>query len=193
MREGGHSSARGETRVEEPTQAQRAFARTVAESKATAPHVYFECAIEAPASPAALVAASARALREVPRLNAAYRDARFEIYSRVNVAFAVPAGDSLAFPVIRDADEKVREAIDEEMTALSQRAAAGELTSPELAAATFTVISLPAAERFTPIVNRGQAATLGAGSRTLVLACDNRIAQAGEGAELLAAIAGALS
>jgi pyruvate dehydrogenase E2 component (dihydrolipoamide acetyltransferase) len=180
------AGARGETEVVEPTDAQRSFARRVAESKATAPHVYFERRLEgAPVDLPALVAASARALRDVPLLNGAYRDGRFERYSRVNVAFAVESSGSVAFPVIHDADTKEEARISEEVQALTAATQSGALTAPQLAGATFTVIALESAERFTPVINRGQAATLGAGSTALVLACDNRIVQAGEGARFL--------
>ncbi len=183
------AGARGTTEVLEPTDAQRAFARRVAESKATAPHVYFEHVVEGPGPDLpALIADCGRALRAVPLLNGAYRDGRFELYSRVNVAFAVEAGGTLAFPVIHDADTKDEARISEEMKALAAEAGSGGLTSPQQAGATFTVIAMPESESFTPVVNRGQAATLGVGSAALVLACDNRIVQGAEGAAFLAAL-----
>ena len=188
MSDGGTQApgARGETEVVEPSDAQRTFARRVAESKATAPHVYFERRLEAgPLSLPALIVTCGRALRAVPLLNGAYRDGRFERYSRVNVAFGVAAAGTLAFPVIHDADTKDEPGIGEEVEALSALAASAEIASPQLAGATFTVISMPGASRFTPVINRGQAATLGAGSEALVLACDNRIVQGGEGTRFL--------
>ena len=184
------AGARGETEVVELTDAQRSFARRVAESKATAPHVYFERAVEGPGPDLpALIADCGRALRTVPVVNGAYRDGRFELYSRVNVAFGVAAGGTLTFPVIHDADTKHAAEIEKEVAALSELVSSGAITSPDLAGATFTVIEVPAAERFTPVINRGQAATLGAGSAALVLACDNRIVQGGEGAAFLEALA----
>lgn len=180
------AGARGETEVVEPTDAQRSFARRVAESKATAPHVYFERAAPGDARGLpALIAGAGRALRAVPLLNGAYRDGHFELYSRVNVAFGVEAGGTMAFPVIHDADVKQPAEIGKEVQALTAATQSGALTAPQLAGATFTVIALEPAERFTPVINRGQAATLGAGSTALVLACDNRIVQAGEGARFL--------
>ncbi len=185
---GQAAGARGETEVVEPTDAQRAFARRVAESKATVPHVYFERSVGGSLELPALIVACGRALREVPILNGAYRDGRFELYSQVNVAFGVAAGGTLALPVIHDADTKDEAEISEQVDALSRQAGAGELTSPQLAGATFTVVAMPGASRFTPVINRGQAATLGAGSAALVLACDNRIVQGAEGAAFLAAL-----
>ncbi len=81
----------------------------MAESKATAPHFYLTAEIDmsravqargrikaaagegdvAPSFNDMVVKACAIALREHPRANGAYRDGRFELYSRVNVGVAV--------------------------------------------------------------------------------------------------------
>src|SRR5262249_20180173 len=53
-----------------------------------------------------VVKACAIALRRFPRANGAYRDGRFELYSRVNVGIAVAAEDALLVPTIFDADRK---------------------------------------------------------------------------------------
>jgi pyruvate dehydrogenase E2 component (dihydrolipoamide acetyltransferase) len=186
----GAERARGEVEAVELSPAQQAFARRVAESKATAPHVYFERELGRPAAPGGLVAAAAAALRAVPLLNGAYRDGRAELYSRVNVAVGIEATGTLLFPVIRDADAKDGAEIERELSELAAQAQAGALASPALAGATFTVIDMsPAgAARYAPVINRGQAATLGAGTRSLTLACDARIAQGGEGAAFLQAV-----
>ncbi len=182
---------RGAVEAIELTPAQEAFARRVAEAKATIPHVYFSQPLERPAPLPALVRACAAALREHPRLNAAYRDGRLEAYERVNVAVAIEAGGTLAFPVLRDADAKDRDAIERELAALAERAAEGALTSPELAGATFTIVDMSAhAASFAPTVARGQAAALGAGSASLTLACDHRAVQTSEGARFLGRVAG---
>jgi pyruvate dehydrogenase E2 component (dihydrolipoamide acetyltransferase) len=178
--------------VVELSQAQAAFARRVAESKATAPHVYFERALSGPPESAAVIGACARALRDLPLLNGAYRDGHVETYSRVNVALGVEAGGTLLLPVIHDVDEKDQKAIAREIEDLAEQALAGTLTSPAFAGATFTVLYMPA-PKFTPVITRGQAATLGAGTEWLTLACDNRIVQASEGAEFLERVTEALT
>jgi len=186
--EGGRpEGARGSVEIVEPGPLQQAFARRVAESKATAPHVYFERMMDGAIPPAALVKAAGLALREVPLLNGAYRDGRFELYSRINVGYAVAAQGTLAVPVIHDADAKEIDAIAVAIEELGEEARDGSLTAPALAGATFTVVDMSAsgAARFTPVVARGQAATLGAGTAALTLACDNRIVQGAEGAEFL--------
>ena len=98
----------------------------MAESKATAPHFYLEAEVDmsrlveararsklaakegdvVPSFNDMVVKACALALREHPRANGAYRDGRFELYSRVNVGVAVAAQDALVVPTIFDADRK---------------------------------------------------------------------------------------
>ena len=53
-----------------------------------------------------VVKASALALTEFPRANGAYRDGKFELYSRINVGIAVAGQDALIVPTIFDADSK---------------------------------------------------------------------------------------
>jgi pyruvate dehydrogenase E2 component (dihydrolipoyllysine-residue acetyltransferase) len=191
MADEGGGGARGQVEVVELTAAQQSFARRVAESKATVPHLYFERDLPSAPAIAALLAAAGEALREVPLLNSAYRDGRVEIYSRINIAFAVAASGTLAFPVVHDADRKDATQISTEIEALSTRVIDGSITSPELAGATFTVIDMSAGgvSRFAPIIGRGQSATLGAGAGALTLACDNRVVQADEGGRFLDRVA----
>ena len=97
----------------------------MAESKATAPSFYLQSNIDMTRcfeARAQIKAAGTRgrggallqrhgglkacaiALREFPRANGAYRDGKWEIYSRVNVGIAVAASDALVVPTIFDAD-----------------------------------------------------------------------------------------
>src|SRR5947209_3521865 len=112
-------SAKGETTVVEATRGEAALARRMAESRATVPdftatvEVDVTAALEAcaqltgaldppPALEDLLVRACGRALREQPRVNATYRDGRYEQHGRVNVGVAM-AG---VVPTIFDADAK---------------------------------------------------------------------------------------
>lgn len=198
-------TARGTVQRIDPTKAQRAAARRVAESKATIPHFYLEADVRASeADPAAAVHASALALREFPRLNGAYRDGAFETYSRINVGVALEGAEALVFPTIFDADRKDVAGIAAELEDLSRRVAGGQLTSPESAGGTFTVViaAVGAIRSLTPVINQGQAGTLGIGpaterplaaggelvagtALTAILACDARMVAAGEGARFL--------
>ena len=153
----------------EPTKAQRAAARRIAESKATVPHHYVQLALEVGSGDhplADLVHASARALRQAPRLNGSYRDGAFETYSRVNVGVVADGADGLVIPTIFDADSKEPAEIAGEWEALAAKAADGTITAREVAGGTFTVATGFGYEgcAFLPVINAGQAANLGIGS-----------------------------
>ena len=180
-------TARGSVERIEPTKAQRAAARRVAESKATAPHLYLEAEIRIDDDALApVIRACAVALRDFPRLNGAYRDGAFEVYSRVNVGVLAEGGEAPVVPTIFDADSKETDEIAAELERLLERAEAGALTSPELAGGTFTVVPVAGSVRaFTPILNLGQAATLAITRSTATLACDARMIRAEEAARFL--------
>jgi pyruvate dehydrogenase E2 component (dihydrolipoamide acetyltransferase) len=192
--EGPAIGPKGEAELIELGQDQQAFARRVAESKATIPHVYFTQRLASTPARAALIAAAARALRETPRLNSAYRDGNVEVYSRINVAFAAEHDGSTAYPVIRDADRKDAEEIEAEAVELEKGVGEGSLASPAFTGATFTVIDMSRGgiSAYAPIIARGQAATLGAGGEELTLACDHRVVQDSAGAEFLRRVVSSL-
>ena len=196
--------AKGEVVVEEPTRAQQTLARRVAEAKATVPDFALSAGVDVDGLDLVLeriVRACALALREHPRANGAYRDGRFERYSRVNVGVVIGVADGLVVPTIFDADRKPLAEIASELAVLAQRADGGELTPPELAGGTFTVFPA-AAERITPVINGPQAAILGVGAAVpravardaavavrsvaeLTLVCDHRILYGDAAAALL--------
>ena len=89
-----------------------------------------------------VVKACAIALREFPRANGAYRDGKWELYSRVNVGIAVAARDALVVPTVFDADLKGLRQIATESRALAARVREGTITPPELSGGTFTVSNL---------------------------------------------------
>ena len=189
--------------VVEPTKAELAHARRVAEAKATVPHVYLERQVagtrQGEVSTTHLVRAAATALRDFPRLNGAYRDATFELRSRINVGVAVATDAGLAYPTIHDADRKETEEIASEVAALAERARGGTITQPELSGSTFSLADLAplGISRAELVVNRGQAAILAVGvadssAMNLTLACDNRIVHAPDAAAFLARTAALL-
>jgi len=189
-------AARGEVEVIEPSELELASARNVAESKATVPHSHLEAELEGGSAGdpplEAVVRAAALALREFPRVNAAYRDGHFETYSRINVGVAVAAQETLLFPTIFDADEKTESEIAAELEALARRARDAAITQPEMSGGTFSIADLrpQGISRSTAIIRGGQAAflTIGAtaGALTLSLACDTRILQGPEAPGFLA-------
>ncbi len=192
------SGAKGEVTTQAPDRAARSVARRSSESRATVPDL--ELGAEATISNAAavttagLVRAIARALRAVPRANAAYRDGQFELYGRINVGVVVATEDTFAIPTIFDADEKGTVEISEELDRLTARAASNELLAPETSGATFTLWhpGVDGVAQATPLVIPPQAAALAVGAvrsvpvtqdgvivpghvLTLTLACDHRI------------------
>ncbi len=196
------ASARGTVERTEPTKAERAAARRLAESKATIPHLYAQGRLEhgETSNPvAAIVAAVAAALREAPRLNGAYRDGAFETYSRVNVGIVAPHADGLVVPTIFDADTKDPAEVEAEWEALSAKAANGSITAREVAGGTFTVSSGFGSEgcAYMPVINAGQAANLGIGSSLdgvtfATVAADARMISGTEAAAFLGLIQTAL-
>ena len=220
-------TAKGEVAYQEPSKTQSLIARRMAESKATAPHFYLAAEVDMSRAVAGralmkegaaegdvipsfndmVVKACALALREFPRANGAYRDGRFELYSRVNVGVAVAAQDALIVPTVFDADRKGLRQIAVESRALAKKVRDGQITPPELSGATFTVSNLGmyGVERFSAVINPPQAAILAVGAiaeRPVVregeiavahlmkidLACDHRILYGAEGAEFLARV-----
>src|SRR5258707_415662 len=115
-----------------------------------------------------VVKAAATALREHPRVNAAYRDGKFELYSRVNVGIAVAAQDALVVPTIFDADRKSLGQIARDAMAAAEKVRAGKITPPEVAGGTFTVSNLGmyGIDEFTAVINPPQAAILTVGALT---------------------------
>jgi pyruvate dehydrogenase E2 component (dihydrolipoamide acetyltransferase) len=212
--------AKGEVTVEELSRGQQLVARRVAESRATIPDHTVTVAIDMERCAVlrtredvmatfddVVLKAVALALREHPRVNGAYRDGHFELFSRVNVGFVVPVGNGLLVPTIFDADTKPLAQIARDTAALAERARSGAITPPELSGGTFTISSLGdlGVRRFSTIVTPGQAAALALGAveeRVVVvdgqalvrhvleatLACDHRILYAADAARFLARV-----
>jgi pyruvate dehydrogenase E2 component (dihydrolipoamide acetyltransferase) len=155
-----------------------------------------------------VVKACANALREFPRVNGAYRDGKWELYSRVNVGVAVAAQDSLVVPTVFDADKKSLGEIARQSRELIGKVRDGKITPPELSGGTFTVSNLGmyGIDSFTAVINPPQAAILAVGSLTkrpvvdeggrivardtmnVTLVCDHRILYGADGAEFLARV-----
>jgi pyruvate dehydrogenase E2 component (dihydrolipoamide acetyltransferase) len=218
-------TAKGDVQIQELTRTQGLIARRMAESRATIPSFELRTEIDMEACVALrtelkalggdvpsyndmVVKACALALREFPRANGSYRDARFELYGRVNVGVAVAAADALVVPTVFDADHKSLREIAHETRALAERVRAGAITPPEVSGGTFTVSNLGmyGVTDFTAVINPPQAAILAVGAlarravagdggelvarhtMNVTLACDHRILYGAEAAEFLARI-----
>jgi pyruvate dehydrogenase E2 component (dihydrolipoamide acetyltransferase) len=223
--EAAAGGAKGEVTLQELTRLQRTVSRRMAESKATVPDFSLQLDVDmtlcielrdrlkaqtdrAPSYNDMVVKAAALALRDHPRVNGAYRDGKFEHYSRVNVGVAVAANDALVVPVVHDADQKSLGEISRQALRLIERVRDGQITPPELSGGTFSVSNLGmyGIERFAAIVNPPQAAILAVGAlmkkpavderdrvvardmMTLTLICDHRILYGADGAKFLAQV-----
>ena len=221
----GEAGAKGELQTLELTKLQRTVSRRMAESKATAPdfdlHVEVdmtacvelrdrlkEVADPVPSYNDMVVKACGTALAEHPRVNGAYRDGRFELYSRVNIGIAVAAQDTLVVPTIFDADRKSLGAIARDARQKIEKVRDGKITPPELSGGTFTVSNLGmyGIDSFSAVINPPQAALLTVGALkkkplvdergrvvardavSLTLTCDHRILYGADGAQFLARV-----
>jgi 2-oxoglutarate dehydrogenase E2 component (dihydrolipoamide succinyltransferase) len=85
------------------------------------------------------LAATARALREFPELNARVLDDAYVKLRDVNLGIAVDTPDGLVVPVIRNADELTVRGLARAVTDIAVRARDGKLTPDDLAGKTFSV------------------------------------------------------
>jgi pyruvate dehydrogenase E2 component (dihydrolipoyllysine-residue acetyltransferase) len=219
------AGAKGEVETQELSRLQRTVSRRMAESKATAPDYALHMQVDmtlcvelrrrlkevedpAPSFNDMIVKAAANSLREHPRVNGAYRDGKFELYSNVNVGVAVAAQDTLVVPTIFDADKKSLGEIARQARALIEKVRDGKITPPEVSGGTFTVSNLGmyGVDAFTAVINPPQAAILTVGSLkkravvddddrvvardtvTLTLISDHRILYGADGAQFLARV-----
>jgi pyruvate dehydrogenase E2 component (dihydrolipoamide acetyltransferase) len=224
---GDAQTGKGETTTQDLSRLQQTVARRMAESKATAPEFVLNIDVDmdeavdlrkrlkaaategqpVPSFNDFVVKASALALLDFPRANGAYRDGKFELYSRVNVGVAVAGQDALVVPTVFDADTKSLGAIARDTRALAERVRAGAITPPELSSGTFTVSNLGmfGIQSFVAVINPPQAAILAVGAMAptpvvrdgevvvrnimrLTLACDHRILYGADAAEFLGRI-----
>jgi pyruvate dehydrogenase E2 component (dihydrolipoamide acetyltransferase) len=220
-------TAKGQVEYVELTKLQQVVSRRMSESKAVAPHFYLTTEVDMSAPVAArarikeisnegevvpsfndmVVKACAIALRKFPRANGAYKDGRFELYSRINVGIAVAANDALVVPTIFDADKKGLREIAGDARALAGKVRDGSITPPELSGGTFSVSNLGmyGIKSFGAIVNSPQAGILAVGEiadrpmvkdgqivpgklMEITLSCDHRILYGADGAEFLAEV-----
>jgi pyruvate dehydrogenase E2 component (dihydrolipoamide acetyltransferase) len=220
-------TAKGDVVSQEPSRLQGVVARRMAESKATIPDFVIRTDVDmdgcvelrgqlkerlgadapVPSYNDMVVKACALALREFPRANGAYRDGKFELYSRVNVGVAVAGQDALVVPTVFDADTRSLGDIARATRELSGKVRDAKISPPELSGGTFTVSNLGmyGVTGFTAVINPPQAAILAVGALAQVpvvddgrvvvrhrmeisLSCDHRILYGADAAEFLARI-----
>ena len=158
-----------------------------------------------------VITATARSLREHPRMNAIQREDEVELVPEVNIGVAVSLPDGLIVPTIRRADEKSLVQIAREARELADKAREGKASYDEVTGGTFSITNLGAYEidAFTPIINPPQVGILGVGralekpavhqgemvKRSLMflsLTFDHRVIDGAPAAEFLRAVKGHL-
>jgi pyruvate dehydrogenase E2 component (dihydrolipoamide acetyltransferase)/2-oxoisovalerate dehydrogenase E2 component (dihydrolipoyl transacylase) len=113
------------------------------------------------------VLAAARALKEVPIVNASLDESAGEIvlHDRYHVGFAADTPAGLVVPVVRDADRKDLTAVARDIERLTAEARTGRAKRDDLRGGTFSITSIGNIGGLisTPIVNHPEAAILGVG------------------------------
>jgi pyruvate dehydrogenase E2 component (dihydrolipoamide acetyltransferase) len=165
----------------------------LAESKFTAPHLYFTQKVDMSALLALrkqvnlalennasvtdfIVRAAAVCLVKFPDMNASLVGDNIELYESVNIGVAVAAPTGLIVPVLRDCETKQLKQISEEAAALVSKARNGKLRPDEYSGGTFTVSNLGmfGIENFTAIINPPESAILAvSATKDEVMAADD--------------------
>jgi pyruvate dehydrogenase E2 component (dihydrolipoamide acetyltransferase) len=198
----------------------------MAESKATAPEFFVETEVDMttcvayreqlrsmvsplPSFNDFVIKAAAQALRQYPKVNAAYKDGHFEQYSDVNIGVVVSASELLAVPTLFNVDQKGLAQIAGESQQLAEAVRTRTIQPSQMSGGTFSISNLGmyGVDRFTAILNPPQAAILAVGAinrraviaedgmslvirqiMNMTLTCDHRILYGAEAAEFLGAI-----
>lgn len=144
----------------------------LAESKFTAPHLYFTDAVDTTNMTAfrkqmnevsdILVYAASKALQKFPGINSSLVDGNIVTYKSTNIGVAVAGDNGLIVPVIKNVQEKTLTAISEENRDLVDRAKEGHLKPEEYSGGTFSISNLGmfGIGNFTAIINLPEAAIL---------------------------------
>ena len=110
--------------------------------------------------------AAAVALRQFPKINAAWSTEGIRIQSQVNIGHAVARENGLVTAVVRDVDKKPLAQVARETRELVTRARDGKMKPDEMVGGTFTISNLGMfdVDEFIAIINPPQAAILAVGA-----------------------------
>jgi pyruvate dehydrogenase E2 component (dihydrolipoamide acetyltransferase) len=112
-----------------------------------------------------IIAATGRALRRHPRMNAQITTDGIALLAEVHVGMAVALDEGLIVPVVRNADQVGLHILAGETTRLAEAARSGQLGPDEVAGGTFSVTALGmfGVDAFTPVINPPNVGILGVG------------------------------
>lgn len=204
------------------SQKRKIIAQRLSESKYSAPHYYLKVvarmdeilqarkALNARATQkvslnAFLIKFAAEAIKKHPMVNSTWNGDTIIKHGSVDIGLAVAQPDGLITPVVRNCAQKGILDIDQELTALIQKAQANRLDPEEYSGATFTISSLGSfgIREFTAIINPPGSAILAVGeihkepvvtegdqiaihsTMILTLSCDHRVIDGAVGAAFL--------
>ncbi len=154
-----------------------------------------------------VIKAVAKALQDVPAVNASWTEEAIIQHGRIDVGMAVALPDGLITPVIRNTDQQSLSSLAEQTRALVTKAKDRKLTPEEYSDSTFTIsnLGMMQIEHFTAIINPPNAAILAVGSMQqepvvldgtlstgwrmkVTMTCDHRVIDGALGAEFLQAV-----
>ena len=109
-----------------------------------------------------IVKAAAKAVFDVPIVNATLSEDKIVIADTINIGIATAIEGGLLVPVVKNVQSKSVIDISREIKTLAQRARAGKSTADDLAGGTFTITNLGVygVDTFTPVITPGQSAIL---------------------------------
>lgn len=154
-----------------------------------------------------VIKAAARALKDVPAVNASWGEDAITEHSQVDIGVAVALPDGLITPVLRNADQRGLADVATQTRTLIEKAKNKKLTPEEYQNSTFTIsnLGMMGIEHFTAIINPPNAAILAVGSlqqepvvengslsvgwrMKVTMTCDHRVVDGALGAEFLLAL-----
>ncbi len=112
-----------------------------------------------------LIKLVAQALREFPYMNVSLVPEGLQQHQQVNIGLAVDTPRGLMVPVLRDADYKNFECLQNDLDVVVEKTLAGTAAWDDLTGGTFTITNLGTYEidAFSPIINPPECAILGVG------------------------------
>lgn len=112
-----------------------------------------------------VIAATARALRDHPRLNSQVTADGIAVLPDIHVGLAVALDEGLMVPVVRNTDRLDLVSLSAETTRLAEAARGGKVVLSDLEGGTFSVSALGmfGVDGFTPVINPPNAGILGVG------------------------------
>ncbi len=112
-----------------------------------------------------LIAATAQALREHPRVNSSWSDDGLVLHGEINIGMATALEDGLIVPVIRNADHYNLIGLARQVNDLAERARNNQLRPAEVQGGTFSITNHGTSGSLfaTPIINQPQTGILGVG------------------------------